>query len=123
MKRLSEAEFQVMKAVWAYDPPVTSSMAMGNLAGEKHWPIQTVVTLLSRLAEKGFLRSEKGSKERRYYPLVSKEEYLRAETVNFIRQYHENSLASLLSALDQDMEWTDNDLNGLQDWIRKRRAD
>lgn len=123
MKRLSEAEFQVMKAVWAYDPPVTSSMVMGDLAGEKHWPIQTVVTLLTRLAKKGFLRSEKESKERRYYPLVSKGEYVRVETVNFIRQYHENSLASLLSALDQDMELTDGAVNGLQKWIRKRRVD
>nr|WP_243123936.1 BlaI/MecI/CopY family transcriptional regulator [Pelotomaculum schinkii] len=32
---------------------------MGHLSGEKSWPIQSVVTLLSRLVEKGFLRSEK----------------------------------------------------------------
>lgn len=119
MKRLSEAEFQVMKSIWAYDPPVTSSMVMGHLSGEKSWPIQSVVTLLSRLAKKEFLRSEKGSKERRYYPLVSKKDYLRFETVNFVRQYHENSLISLLSAFDL----TDRDLASLQEWVGKRRAD
>ncbi len=123
MKRLSEAEFQVMKAVWAYEPPVTSSMVLGYWAEEKSWSIQSVVTLLSRLVKKEFLRSEKKSKERQYYPLVSKGEYLQLETVTFMRQYHENSLTSLLSALDRDKELTNEDLYVLQEWIRTRRAD
>lgn len=123
MKRLPEAEFQVMKSIWAYEPPVTSSMVMGHLAGEKSWPIQSVVTLLSRLVEKGFLRSEKEGKERRYYPLVSKEDYLQFETRNFVKQYHENSFINLLSTLHQDKNLTDEDLNALQEWIKKRRPD
>jgi predicted transcriptional regulator len=123
MKRLSEAEFQVMKALWAYEPPVTSSMVMEQLSGEKSWPIQSVVTLLGRLADKEFLRSEKKAKERQYYPLVSKEAYLHFETGNFVRQYHENSFISLLSTLHQDKELTGEDLDDLQEWIKKRRSD
>lgn len=123
MKRLPEAEFQVMKAIWACEPPVTSSMIMEYLSGEKSWPIQSVVTLLGRLAEKGFLRSEKKGKERLYYPLVSKEDYLQFETGNFVKQYHENSFISLLSTLHQDKELTDKDLDELQEWIRRRRND
>ena len=121
MKRLPEAEFQVMKAIWTYEPPATSSMVMRHLSGEKSWPIQSVVTLLSRLVEKGFLRSEKKGKERLYYPLVSKEDYLQFETGHFVKQYHENSFISLLSTLHQDKKLTDDDLDDLQDWIRKRR--
>ena len=123
MKRLPEAEFQVMKAIWAYEPPVTSSMVMGYLSGEKSWPIQSVVTLLSRLVEKGFLRSEKKGKERQYYSLVSKEDYLQFETRKFIKQYHENSFISLLSTLNQYKELTDEELDDLQEWIKKRRFD
>lgn len=123
MKRLPEAEFQVMKALWTYEPPVTSSMVMEHLSGEKSWPIQSVVTLLGRLAEKEFLRSEKKGKERQYYPIVSKEDYLQFETGNFVRQYHENSFISLLSTLHQDKELTSEDLDDLQEWIRKRRSD
>ena len=33
-----------------------------------------------RLVERGFLRSEKHGKERTYFPLVSKEDYLKFET-------------------------------------------
>jgi BlaI family transcriptional regulator, penicillinase repressor len=123
VKRIPEAEFHVMKAIWAYEPPVTSSMVLVHLSGEKSWPIQSVVTLLGRLVDKGFLRSEKNGKERRYYPLVSKEDYLQYETGNFVKQYHDNSLISLLSTLHQDKELTDEDLNDLQEWISKRRPD
>jgi BlaI family transcriptional regulator, penicillinase repressor len=123
MRRIPEAEFHVMKAIWAYEPPVTSSMVMAHLSGEKSWPIQSVVTLLSRLEEKGLLHSEKNGKERRYYPLISKEDYLQFETGNFVKQYHENSYISLLTTLHQDKEMTDEDLNVLQEWISKRRSD
>lgn len=112
-----------MKAIWANEPPTTSSMVRGYLSGEKSWPIQSVVTLLNRLAEKEFLRSEKKGRERQYYPLVSKEDYLQFETRNFLKQYHGNSLIGLLSTLYQDQEWTDEDFNDLQEWITKRRAD
>jgi predicted transcriptional regulator len=123
MKRLPEAEFQVMKAIWAYEPPVTSSMVRGRLSGEKSLLIQSVVTLLSRLVEKGFLRSEKKGKERMYYPLVSKEDYLQFETGNFVKQYYENSFISLLLTLYKDKELTDEDLDDLQELIKKRRTD
>lgn len=121
MKRLPDSEFQVMKAIWANEPPVTSSMIMEYLSGEKKWPIQSVVTLLSRLVEKGFLRSEKKAKERLYYPLVSKEDYIQFETGHFVKQYHENSFINLLSTLHQDKELTDEDLDEFQEWIGKRR--
>jgi len=39
MKRLPDAEFEVMKAIWNYEPPVTSSMIMKYLDGEKSWRI------------------------------------------------------------------------------------
>jgi predicted transcriptional regulator len=123
MKRLPEAEFHVMKAIWAYAPPVTSSRVMGHLSGEKSWPIQSVVTLLSRLVEKGFLRSEKKGKERLYSPLITRKEYLQFETENFVKQYHDNSLIGLLSTFYQDKKLTDKELDDLQEWIKKRRSD
>jgi BlaI family transcriptional regulator, penicillinase repressor len=123
MKKVPEAEFQVMKAIWAYEPPVTTSMVMGHLSGESSWPIQSVGTLLGRLVEKGFLRSGKNGKERRYYPLVSLEDYLQFETRNFIKQYHGNSLINLLSTLHKDKKLTGEDVDDLQEWIRKRRPD
>jgi predicted transcriptional regulator len=123
MKRLPKSEFQVMKTIWSDNPPITSSRVKGRLSGEKSWPIQSVVTLLGRLVEKGFLRSEKTGKERLYFPLVSREDYLQFETANFVKQYHDNSLINLLSVYYHDKELSEGDLDDLQEWIRNRRFD
>ena len=69
MKRLPEREFEVMKIVWESNPPVTTGITMEQIGSEKGWKIQTVVTLMKRLTERGFLRSEKQGQERLYYPM------------------------------------------------------
>ena len=100
IKKLPDAEFEVMKVVWKNEPPITSITIMEQLGKEKGWRApQTAITLLLRLVERGFLRTEKNSKEREYYPLVAKEDYLKFETENFLKIYHENSFASFVSTL------------------------
>lgn len=59
IKKLPDAEFEVMKVVWANEPPVTTAVIMEQIGKEKEWKIQTIVSLMPRLAERGFLRSEK----------------------------------------------------------------
>ena len=121
MKKLPDAEFDIMKVVWANEPPITTSEIMRLLGFEKDWKIQTVVTLMLRLVERGFLRSEKHGKERTYYPLVNKEDYLKFETGNFIKQFHDRSFLSLVNSLYDDEALTDEDIDELVKWAKKRR--
>ena len=72
IKKLPDAEFDIMKVVWDNEPPVTTTFVKDQLGKEKEWKIQTVVTLMLRLVERGFLRSEKHGKERTYFPLDRK---------------------------------------------------
>ena len=92
MKRLPETEFEVMKVVWESNPPITTGIIMEKIGHEKGWKIQTVVTLMKRLTERGFLRSEKQGKERFYYPLIEKDAYLRFETEHFMSSIIKNLL-------------------------------
>lgn len=55
---MPDAEFDIMKTVWANKPPITTTIIMEQLGKEKDWKIQTVVSLMNRLVERGFLRSE-----------------------------------------------------------------
>ena len=122
MKKLPDAEFEIMKVVWAHEPPITTSEIMKYLGNEKEWKIQTVVSLMLRLVERGFLRSEKHGKERTYFPLVNKEDYLKFETGNFVKQFHNNSFLNLVSTLYGDEAVTDNDIDELLLWAKKRRG-
>jgi predicted transcriptional regulator len=122
MKKLPDAEFDIMKVVWSNTPPITTSIIMQQLGNEKNWKAQTTISLLLRLVERGFLRTEKNGKERTYFPLVSKEDYLKFETGNFIKQFHDNSLLKLVNALYGDETLTDKDIDELLQWAKERRG-
>lgn len=122
MKRLPDAEFEVMKAVWALPIPCSAGQVLQALQGEKEWKVQTVITLLSRLVERGFLSTEKQGKERLYRPLLEKEAYLQFETGNFIRQYHGNSFTSFVTALYDGETISDADADELMQWLKERKS-
>lgn len=122
MKKLPDAEFDIMKTVWANESPMTTTIIMEQLGKERGWKIQTVVSLMLRLVERGFLYSEKHGKERTYFPLISKEDYLKFETGNFIKQYHDSSLFNLINTLYDDKALNDKDIDELLKWVKERRG-
>lgn len=120
LKKLPDAEFEVMKTIWANEPPVTTNVLMEQLGNEKCWKLQTLVTLLLRLVDRGFVRTEKNGKERTYYPLVDKEPYLEFETSSFIKKFHNRSIVSLVDTLYDGKELKSSDLDELSRWLEKR---
>lgn len=121
MKRLPETEFEVMKIVWESNPPITTGFVMEKIGNEKGWKIQTVVTLMKRLTERGFLRSEKHGKERFYYPIVEKDAYLSFETEHFMELYHKKSFMNLINTLYKSENISDADLDSLLKWVEEKR--
>ncbi len=121
MKKLPEAEFAVMNAIWASEPPVTTAQLMRKVGNEKGWKTPALISLVNRLIERGFVSSEKTQKERTYFPLVQKEEYLQFETEGFVQQYHGGSLTSLMASLADTNAMTDEQLEELVHWVQQRR--
>ena len=97
MKRLPDAEFEIMKVLWDTEPPMTANRILEGL--NRQLKVQTIMTLLIRLGEKGFVKTEKNGGTRTYTPIISRDEYLRYETGHFMEQYHEGSFISLFNAL------------------------
>jgi len=122
LRRLPDAEFDIMKVVWANTPPITANMIMEQHGSGAGWKVQTAISLLLRLVERGFLRTEKNGKERTYYPMVDKEEYLKFETGNFIKQFHDNSFLNLVSTMYDDQSLTEGDIEELLEWVKIRRG-
>ncbi len=121
IKKLPDAEFDIMKVVWANEPPITTNMVMQQLGNEKEWKAQTVISLMLRLVERGFIRTEKIGKERTYFPIISKEEYLKFETGDFMERFHGNSFASLVAALYDGKKIKDSDLDELAKALKERK--
>ncbi len=121
MKKLPDAEFDIMKVVWANEPPITTNIIMQQLGNEREWKAQTIISLMLRLVERGFIRTEKNGKERTYFPLISKEDYLKFETGDFMERFHGNSFASLVATLYDGKKIRDSDLDELARWLKDRR--
>lgn len=122
VRKLPDAEFEIMRAVWHSEEPVTSPQLTEKLSAElpeKDWKQQTVLTMLVRLEKKGFLRSEKTGKERNYFALISEEEYLRVEAESFKKRFSGGRLGGLVKALCSEDQLSDEDIYELRDWISK----
>jgi len=116
---LPDAEFDVMRVIWAADTPISSVQVHNLSVTEKKWKPQTVLTLLTRLTKRGFLSSEKRGKERYYWPLVTHKEYLQHETGQFVQRFHKNSLSGLMSALFAGRP-KDTDLAEIEAWMKEQ---
>lgn len=96
---LPDAELEVMQALWrlrAY--PADSAALMAELTA-RGWQLPTLLKLLSRLEERGFVARSKSGRGNLYRPLVAEMDYLAEESKSFLDRLHGGSLPSLAAAL------------------------
>lgn len=124
-KKLPDAEFEIMKAIWQMNEPVTTALLTAQLRYTlpyKEWKPQTILTMLARLESKGYLRSEKTGKERAYYTLIPQEEYLKIEAESFRSRFSGGRFAGLVKALCDTDDLTEADIDELRSWLKERRG-
>lgn len=124
MKKLPDAEFEVMRAVWSLKEPVTSAAVgeyLRRTLPDRDLKPQTILTMLTRLEQKEFLRSEKAGKERLYYVLIPETDYMRIEAQSLRQRFTGGRFQGLLCALCDTDDLTDEDIAALQRLLDERR--
>lgn len=99
IRKLPDAELEVMQAIWSCTPPVSRTDIDAILKDTHPMALTTLLTLLTRLSEKGFVQIEKAGRSSRYYPLVSKQEYLADQGKRFFNKLCGGSLSTFANAL------------------------
>lgn len=99
LRRLPDSELEVMQAVWNCTPPVSRADLEAILQQNHPMALTTLLTLLTRLAEKGYLAVEKIGRSNCYTPLVSRQEYLAAQSRRFLDQVCGGSISAFAAAL------------------------
>lgn len=117
-RKLPDAELEVMQAIWACTPPVSRADIDAILKDTHPMVPTTLLTLLSRLAEKGYIRIEKVSRSASYYPLVSKQEYLAEQGSRFFRKLCGGNLSTFATALC-DSGLTKEEIQELKDLLER----
>ena len=120
IRRLPDAEFEVMRVIWRSEPPITTAQIIKLLGPDSGWKPQTVMTMLVRLIEKKFLSSGKEGRERNYAPLISEMEYLRAETGSFMERLRGNSVGSLVRTMYEGESLSQDDIRELREWLESK---
>ena len=119
-QKISQAELDVMEAVWQFDGWMTANDLLEHLAGAKQWKYTTAATFLTRLKDKGFLEQSKRGTSNVYRATMSKEDYKQQETREFMASIHNGSERSLMAALYGD-KLTDRELDELIRWVETRK--
>ena len=121
IKRLPDGEFTILKVIWQLPNPTTSAQIMEKLGEDNPWNPQTLLTVLARLTEKGFLESVRKGRERQYTAIISEDEYLEVETSDFLKRYSGHSMGGLVKTLFSSNSLSDNELDELRSLLDQNK--
>ena len=99
IRRLPDAELEVMQAIWACEPPVARTDINEILKDTHPMALTTLLTVLTRLSEKGFVQIQKDGRSARYVPLIARQDYLAQQSRRFVQKVCRGSLSAFAAAL------------------------
>jgi predicted transcriptional regulator len=111
--RISTAESQVMKALWAKSP-LTAEEIIAALPDDQDWADATVKTLLNRLLKKDAIAAEREGRRFLYRPLVAQGDYVHAESQGLLDRLFDGKLAPLVAHFSQREKLSDEDVAELR---------
>ena len=99
IRRLPNTELEVMQAIWECQVPAIRTDIEARLSPTHPMALTTLLTLLTRLSEKGFLSIEKQGRRSCYTPLVSREDYLACQSRTFFEKLCGGDISAFANAL------------------------
>lgn len=117
IKKIPDSELEIMLIIWEAYATVTSEYIMERI--NKEWAKPTLLNLLNRLCDRGFLRCDKIGKLNTYTALVSKEDYLKVESKNFLEKLYHNSLTNFVATLYSENDISKAELDELKKFIEE----
>lgn len=99
---VSDSELALMRIVWSAGGRARYAEIMEALARSGcTWQKNTVITLLSRLVEKGLLRVNKIGRRNEYTALLTEGDYQTAQTQALVNKLYAGSAKGLVATLIQ----------------------
>lgn len=121
IQKISESELVLMKIVWKNGGTALYSHIMEELEKDRNeWKKNTVLTLLSRLMEKKFLRTNKIGRRNEYVALVSEREYQAVQTHSFVNKVYGGNVRGLVSTLLQQDIISSDELKEIEEFWREK---
>jgi predicted transcriptional regulator len=120
-ERISDAEHAVMEVLWQRSP-LTAADVADALADARDWTLQTVKTLLSRLANKGAVSYQQDGRRYLYTPILAREDYVGDESRRLVDRLFGGRAAPLIAHLAEQQQFTAEDLEEIERLIGELKS-
>ena len=118
--QISESELVLMKIIWKNGGAALYSLIMEELEKDRNeWRNNTVLTLLSRLVEKKFLKVKKIGRRNEYVAVVTEAEYQAMQTHSFLHRVYGGNVKNLVATLLRQDILSADELRELESFWRK----
>lgn len=116
--RLSEAELELMRVLWGESPLAATDVA-SRAPASRGWSITTVKTMLSRLVDKGALRTKRDGRRYLYSPAIERGETASAQAGRLVDRLFGGRVSPLVAHLAERRDLAPDDLDELERIVRE----
>ena len=120
--RISEAELEVMEALWAAAQPLTAADVAERIGTDRGWSLATVKTMLSRLAAKGALQHREDGRRFLYSPSINREDYVGHESRRFVERLFGGRLSPLVARLAEEDALDEEDIAAIEALLKELKS-
>lgn len=121
-QQISESELVLMKIIWKNGGAALYSLIMEELEQDgSEWKSNTVLTLLSRLVEKRFLKVKKIGRKNEYVAVVKEPDYQAMQTHSFLDRVFGGNVRNLVSTLLRQDILSADELAEIEEFWRSGR--
>ena len=115
---LTEAEWQVMEALWQRSPQTGRELTEA-LEAARGWNRSTTLTLLRRLEAKGAVEAGSAEGKRVFSALLRREEAAMTEAESFLRRVYRGSLSLMVSSFARQQALSEAERKELRELLRE----
>jgi predicted transcriptional regulator len=121
-RRISDAELDVMEALWSADEPLTAADVADRIGAQRDWSLATVKTMLSRLEVKGAISHSEDGRRFLYFPAIEREAYLGHESRRFVDRLFGGRLSPLVARLAEEDALDDEDIAAIEALLKELKS-
>jgi predicted transcriptional regulator len=121
-KRISDAELDVMEALWAADQPLTATDIADRVGLNRGWSLATVKTMVSRLVTKGAITHREDGRRFLYSPAFEREAYVGLESRRLVDRLFGGRLSPLVAQLAEEDALDDEDIAAIEALLKELKS-
>lgn len=118
-KRVSEAEWEIMEALWASRAPLTAADVAEAVPADRQWSLATVKTMLSRLVTKGAVGHVQDGRRYLYHAAIERAATVGHESRRLVDRMFGGKLSPMIARLAEEDALSPEDVAEIEKLLKE----